>query len=238
MSPYARLAPLAAILPLLHAVPASAQLPVEGEVRQIVSFTVSPGAAGEVVDLYRDRALPLYRDDDARLNVRVFREVESPRPLDLVVVSGFEGMDGMDRSNDALRAQGIASVYGEIAARTTGHTDEFVEMLPRLGGGDPAAAPLTVFVRYRLVPGSAEAFETALIRLSARERDLEIPAVTGRFLISDGWNYLRILGFDSLGAYQAYRLEAELARGHEALTSSTVVRQEMVLAAIRNLDVR
>ena len=238
MSPRPRPARLAAFLALALAGPAASQGPVEGEVRQIVSFTLAPGAAGEVMDLYRDRALPLYRGDEARLHVRVFREVESPRPLDLVVVSGFEGMEGMDRSNEGLREQGIASVYGEIAARTTGHTDEFVEMLPHLGGGDPASAPLTVFVRYRLVPGSAEAFETALIRLSARERDLEIPAATGRFLISDGWNYLRILGFDSLGAYQAYRREAELARGHEALTSSTAVRQEMVLAAVRNLDVR
>ncbi len=233
-----RLAPLAGLPLLLLAVPAAAQLPVEGEVRQIVSFTFVPGASGEVVDLYRDRALPLYRGDEARLNVRVFREVESPRPVDLVVMSGFEGMEGMDRSNEALREQGIASVYGEIAARTTGHTAEFVEMLPRLGGGDPAATPLTVFVRYRLVPDSAEAFETALIRLSAWERDVEIPAVTGRFLISDGWDYLRILGFESLGAYQAYRREAELARGHEALTSSTAVRQEMILGAVRNLDVR
>lgn len=238
MSPRPRLFHLVGLLSLLVAAPATAQLPVEGEVRQIVSFTLVPGASPAVVDLYRSQALPLYRDDADRLNVRVFREVESPRPLDLVVVSGFDGMEGMDRSNEALQEVGIASVYGEIAARTAGHADEFVEMLPRLGGGDPSATPLTVFIRYRMVPGSAETFETALVRISAWERDMEIPSATGRFLISDGWDYLRILGFQSLGDYQAYRREAELARGHDALVSSTVMRQEMVLAAVRNLDLR
>ena len=232
------------LLLVLAAGPLAAQTPAPGEVRQIVSFRLLPGASAEVTALYRDRARPLYLDDEARLSVRVFREVESSIPLDLVVVSAFDGMEGMDRSNDALRGLAtergtdMGAIYGDISARAVSHTDEFVEMLPALGGGDPSSSRLTAFVRYRLVPGASESFETALVRISAWERDVEIPSATGRFLLSDGWDYLRVVGFDSLGDYQAYLQELRLARGYDQLVSSTVLRQEILLAAVRNLDVR
>ena len=235
-----------ALLGLL-AVPASplaAQAPLEGEVRQIVTFALLPGGTAEVVDLFRDRALPLYRENEAMRSVRIFREVESPVPLDLVVVSSFEGMEVMDRSNASLRSlaedrgTSIRALYGEIAARSRAHADEFVEMLPELGGGDPAAAALSVFIRYRVAPGTAEAFETAVVRIAAWEDDMEIPSTTGRFLISDGWDYLRILGFDSLAEYHEYRQEERLVRGYDALTLNTVRRQEIVLSGMPDLQVR
>ena len=52
----------------------------------------------EAIALFRDRALPLYERNEPMLSFRGLREVESPEPLDLIVVSAFRGMAGMDES--------------------------------------------------------------------------------------------------------------------------------------------
>ncbi|MEJ2541761.1 MAG: hypothetical protein P8188_17650 [Gemmatimonadota bacterium] len=204
--------------------PAGAQLPRPDEVRQIVSFSFLPGRAPQALDLYRERALPLYRDDLAMLSFRGFREVESPVPLDLVVVSSFEVMGGIDDYNQSLSelaevgGTSIAEIYGEIAA--------------------PSASPLTALVWYRLAPGTREAFETALVRTAAWESDVGIPSATGRLILSDGWDYLRFLGFDSLAAYHEYWREASLTRGWNELEAATLSHRQVILSRLPELDVR
>jgi hypothetical protein len=230
---------------LLPSAALDGQVPVEGEVRQIVTFRFLPGRSGEALEIYRQEALPLYRDDEEMLSLRMFREVESPVPLDLVVVRGFVGMAGMDRSNDRLReisadaGTSIGSIYGRIATESSGHTDEFVEMLPALGSGDPASMRLTVFIRYRVVPGEAEAFEHAVeTGLAPWEASQGIPAATGRFLISDGWHYLRVIGFESLGAFQEYRRRLSAQSVQSRIDRLTVAGQEIMVASISDLAVR
>ena len=223
---------------------ASAQAPTDGEVRQLVSFTFLPGRSADALTLYRERAVPLYREDEHLISFRAFREAESPVPVDLVIVRAFDGLAGMDRSGERLREvaaeQGtsVGGLYGEIAALSTGHTDEFVEMLPELGGGDPSVSRLSVFVRLRLSPrGRAEAVE-ALRTLAAWERDEGIAVSTGRFLIADGWDYLRVLGFESLGDFQVYLERVRDAPGHAALDALVAERRVMVLPAVRGLAIR
>jgi len=222
----------------------SAQVPRVDEVRQIITFSFLPGRSAEAVAIFRDEALPLYRDNDAMRSFRGFREVESPIPLDLVVVSSFEGMAGMDASNDALRGlaaergTSVGGIYEGISALSTSHTDQFAEIMPNLGRGDPAAAPLTAMVWYQIQPDSVETFETALIRLTAFEAADGVPSITGRMILSDGWDYVRFLGFESLGAYQDYWMTIRAARDYGLLAGATVRRREVILTRVPELDVR
>ena len=94
---------VAAALTCAPAAPLSAQLPFEGEVRQLVTFRFLPGRSADALRVYTEEALPLYRAGTEMRSFRGLREVESPVPLDLVVVSSFDGMGGMDRSNRELR---------------------------------------------------------------------------------------------------------------------------------------
>ena len=223
---------------------AVAQVPTEGEVRQLVSFTFLPGRSADALTLYRERALPLYREDEHLISFRAFREAESPVPVDLVIVRAFDGMAGMDRSGARLREvasrQGtsIGALYGEIGALSSGHTDEFVEMLPELGSGDPAATRLSVFIRLRLTPHSGAEAEEAMRALAAWERGEGIAASTGRFLISDGWDYLRIVGLESLEGLQNYLDRVRDAPGHGALAALVAERRVMVLPAVGDLSIR
>ena len=232
---------LAACLAGLAAAPATAQAPVASEVRQIVTFSFLPGRSAEALELYREAAIPLYREDEAMLSFRAFREVESPVPLDLVVVSSFEGMSGMDASNARLRelaaaaGTSIGEIYGEIGALSSGHTDEFVEMLPDLGGGDPSATRLTAFIRYRVAPGQGSAFEALLTEADGL---VDAPSATGRFLLSDGWDYLQIFGFESLGDYQRYRARLRALPIFGRMERLVTRRQEIIVAGVPSLSVR
>lgn len=224
---------------------ASAQIPRQAEVRQLVTFSFLPGRSTEAVDLFRTRAIPLYMQDDAMLSFRGFREVESPIALDLVVVSAFNGMAGMDDSNARLRelaeesGSSIGALYGQIGSLSSAHTDQFVEMLPALGSGDPSAPRLTAFVWYRVLPGRAEEFEAVLEESVARfESDRGLPSATGRFLVSDGWDYLRFVGFDSLGEYHAYWSELGAEPWGDTIDELTLERREVILSSVPALAVR
>lgn len=236
---------IAVVLASLAPTGFASQAPTDSEVRQIVTFTFLPGRSSDAQAVFRDHAIPLYEADEAMLSFRGFREVESPIPLDLIVVSAFTGMSGMDTSNAALgrlaaeSGTSIGAIYGRIGALSSGHTDEFVEMLPGLGNGDPSARRLTVLVWYRIVPGQATAFESALrTAIAPWEETQDVPSSTGRFLVSDGWHYLRFLGFDSLAAYQDYwsRLAAEPE--HARMAGLTAARREVIVASVAELAVR
>lgn len=221
-----------------------AQEVFDGEVRQLVTFRFVPGRSADAQTIFRERALPLYRLDEAMHSFRAFREVESSIPLDLVVVSSFEGMAGMDEHNAALGAlpgpdgRGIGGFYGEIGGLIAAHDDQFVEMLPALSDGDPSSRRRVALVWYRLIPGEAPRFERTLAEdLLPWERSMEIPSATGRFLLSDGWHYLRVVGFDSLAGYQAY-WEGAANAGHAYLDVITTTRREVILAPVPELSVR
>ena len=175
---------------------------------------------------------------------RGLREVESPVPLDLVVVSSFDGMAGMDRSNAELRSlageagTSIGAIYGAIGAESVAHDDQFVAMLPELGQGDPTAERLVALVWYRTLPGAQSRFERALEDLVEWESSNDIAASTGRFLLSDGWTHLRFIGFESLEAYQSYWEGVAGEAGLGRLDEMTAHRRQVVLAPVADLSVR
>ncbi|MGE0043236.1 MAG: hypothetical protein AB7H88_17305 [Vicinamibacterales bacterium] len=218
------------------------------EVRQIVSFHLLPGTPGVVDGLYRDQLLPIYQDIAPLLRFRAYREAESPEPVDLVVVSAYEGMAGMDAANALLRRPGrngvsALSVYGQIARYTSAHTDQFVEMRPRLS--DPVADQrpdgLAVFEYVHLVPAAHAAYEQLLeerVRGWEKEHAVYQWSETGRMLVSDGWDYLRTYGMRSLADWQDYqsRLGAtDFAPDLAALVGS---RKTLILRGAPDLSVR
>lgn len=235
---------LAGAIPPALPTPLVAQDVFPGEVRQLVTFRFVPGGAAEARTIFRERALPLYELDTAMRSFRAFREVESSIPLDLVVVSSFDGMSGMDEHNALVSGLpgpdglGIGGFYGAIGDLIAAHDDQFVEMLPALSTGDPGSRGRVALVWYRLLPGETERFEQTLAdELVPWERSRGIASATGRFLLSDGWHYLRMVGLDSLGDYQDYWREAEGA-GHAAVDDITTARREVILAPVPELSVR
>lgn len=229
---------------LVPAAQGAAQVPFEGEVRQLVTFRFLPGRSADALRIYTEEAIPLYQAGSAMRSFRGLREVESPVPLDLVVVSSFDGMAGMDRSNQELRARAaeagtsIGAIYGSIGALSSSHDDQFVEMLPALGQGDPTAHRLVALVWYRTLPGAQSRLERALEDVVAWEAENGIVASTGRFILSDGWTHLRFLGFESLEAYQSYWEGIGQEAGLDRLDEMTDLRRQVILAPIPELAVR
>jgi hypothetical protein len=240
-----RLAARGAFL-LYAAPPASAQSsPQAAEVRQIVTFLFLPGRAGEATQLFQEKLRPIYRDLPHLLRVRGYREVESPEPLDLVVVSSYRGMEGMDRANEGLRrpsAVGPSAIswYASLAAMTQAHHDQFVEMIPLLSD-TATSGGLTVFEYLRLVPGRWAAFERLLaarVRPLERERKLVQWSETGRLLVSDDWDALRIIGLGSLADWQRYRSEVRAAPFSEELEGHVVARKTIIVREVPGIAVR
>jgi hypothetical protein len=235
---------LAGVALSLLQVPAAAR--EEGEVRQIVTFDLEEGAMAEAVRLFRERALPLYAANEPMLRFRAYREVESPVSLDLVVVSSFRGMAGMEASNRALAAEAkkqgttLASLYGEIGALSSGHWDQFVSMDPSLAWGNLDGAELVVLVSVRLLPGSMEGYRALL-------RDELVPweeksailggSESGSYLLSDGYTFFRILGLSRLGDWQLYLSSLSKQPFSRELDRLTVAARQIVLAPVRELSV-
>jgi len=217
------------------------------EVRQVVSFRFLPGRTGEAIQIFREDALPLYQANEPMLRFRAYREVESPEPLDLVVISSFREMEGMDASNRALaeeasrRGTRVGEIYGRIAASSDGHRDEFVEIDPRLSWGDVDGAGLVVLVRLRIAPGRRSDYETLLRERVVpweKEHRVVIGSESGRFLLADGFEYLRILGISSLGDWQRYLESVRTAPFAPEIDEWTAESSQGILAPVRELSVR
>lgn len=242
--PVALVVAVLVVVAALAVVTPSAQSPAPPEVRQIVTFRFVPGRATEAVAIYERRLKPVYEDTAPLLRFRAYREAESPEPLDLVVVSSYQGMAGMDAANDALRARhrsGVAAfeVYGELSGMTTAHHDQFVEMLPRRG--DPPADGLTVFEYLKLTPGSGRAFERLLaetIEPFERERRLYQGSESGRLIVADGWDYLRMHGIRSLADWHAAVTAARGAAFQSSLDPLVAARKVIILRVDARLSVR
>jgi hypothetical protein len=223
------------------------QTEVPTEVRQLVTFDFLPGRSAEAIRLFREKALPLYEIDRPMLRFRAYREVESPEPVDLVVVSSFQGMEGMDDSNRAL-AEGaqkngttLGEIYGRIESLSAAHRDEFAEIDPSLSWGDVDRAKLLVLVSIRLVPGGLEGYRTLLREeLVSWERKSGILSggESGVYLVSNGFRILRTIGIDRLEDWHRYQTEFRRTTTWRKADQLTAEEKEMILAPVPELAVR
>lgn len=217
-----------------------------GEVRQIVTFLFQPGRAADAFAIYEKQLKPIYAGVAPLRRFRGYREAESPEPLDLVVVSSYDGMAGMDAANDDLRkanptGQSAFALYGVLSGMTQSHHDQFVEMLPALSDSVTGGADLTVFEYIRVTPGAQQRFPTLLftfVRSFERERGLYAWSETGRMLVGDGWDFVRIYGIRSLGEWQRYRERMRISPHGAELDAMISARKTIILRRDQRLSVR
>jgi hypothetical protein len=230
--------------------PLQAQAPVESrEVRQLVTFRFLPGQTRAALDVYRTGILPVYRGVESMRMVRLLGEVESPEPLDLVVVTHYADMAGMDRANQAMRAlppdgPTIGQLYQQVADLSLGHHDQFVEMIsPPVTAGTPDGL-LEVLEFVRVSAGAHGAFERQMLQLvHPWEEDQAIQRLvprteTARFLVADGWDYLRTYAVRDLAAWQAYSTARARHPGVWAANRVVEQRKTIVLRELAELRIR
>jgi len=228
----------------------AAQTPVESrEVRQLVTFRFLPGQTRAALDVYRTGILPIYRGVESMRTVRLLGEVESPEPLDLMVVTHFADMAGMDRANQAMRAlppdsPTIGQLYQQVADLSLGHHDQFVEVIspPAVAAGPDGLLEVLEFVRVSA--GAQFAFERQMLQIvHPWEEDQPVRTLvprteTARFLVADGWDYLRTYAVRDLASWQAY--STARARHPAVWAANRLVEQRktMILRELPELRVR
>lgn len=219
------------------------------EVRQLVTFRALPGQLSAILDLYRSQLMPIYRDIEPMQHVRAFGEVESPEPLDLLIVTHYADMAAMDRANRDLRRPvvdrtPVGQLYAQISNLTLGHHDQFVEVFSAPNFAPTPDGTLEVFEFLRVNPGLVDAFERQLLNVvhpweqENAMKEVVLRSESARFLVGDGWDVLRTYAVRDLAAWQAYAT----ARGrHPAVASAqrmVSARKTLILREIPELRVR
>lgn len=228
----------------------AAQPPVESrEVRQLVTFRFLPGQTRAALDIYRTGILPVYRGVESMRTVRLLGEVESPEPLDLMVVTHFADMAGMDRANQAMRSLSpdgptIGQLYQQVADLSLGHHDQFVEVISTpVAAGTPDGL-LEVLEFVRVSPGTQGAFERQMLQIvhpwedDQPTRQLVPRTETARFLVADGWDYLRTYAVRDLAAWQAYSTARARHPAVWAANRLVAQRKTMILRELPDMRVR
>jgi hypothetical protein len=183
------------------------------EVRQVVSFRFPPAGLQQALTIYEQQLLPVYRDLPSLARFRAYREAESPEPLDLVLVSTYRSMAAMDRANEELRRVTRAGpppllLYRRLSELGLGHRDELIEMLDTRVPDPGAPDWLDVLEYLRVVPDGGPGLEQVLAtRAVPWEEGLPgglLSAESGRLIVGDGWDYLRMYRVRHLAGWQAY----------------------------------
>lgn len=216
------------------------------EVRQIVTFLFQPGRSAEALAIYERQLKPIYENLPDLRRFRAYREIESPEPLDLVVVSSYLGMAGMDAANDGLRrapasGPGALELYGRLSGMTQHHHDQFIEMVPALSDSGVAPAPLTVFEYTRIAPGQRAAFEAQMrqvVRPFEQQHRSYLWSEYGRVLLSDGWDVVRIFGIRNLGDWHAYQRILRAMPQADLWDATIAARKTIILRQDSRLSVR
>lgn len=218
----------------------------QDDVRQIVTFLFQPGRAAEALAIYERQLQPIYENLTELRRFRAYREVESPEPLDLVVVSSYNGMAGMDAANEGLRrapasGPGALELYGRLSSMTQHHHDQFIEMVPALSDSGFAPAPLTVFEYTRIAPGQRAAFETHMrqvVRPFEQQNRSYLWSEYGRVLVGDGWDVVRIFGIRTLGDWHSYQRVLRSLPQADAWDATIAARKTIILRQDSRLSVR
>ncbi len=215
------------------------------EVRQIVTFLFQPGRSAEAAAIYEAQLKPIYADVAPMMRFRAYREAESPEPLDLVVVTSYRGMAGMDAANETLRRPHVSgrsafALYGTLSAMTQSHHDQFVEMLPPIGPTPDDSAGITVFEYLRVSTADQPRFVRLLdpFRRAEQAAGLYRWSEMGRMLVSDGWDFLRIHHMRSLADWQRYRTYQRRQASSGGPLTLIAARKAIILRQDARLSVR
>jgi hypothetical protein len=217
----------------------------EPEVRQIVTFLFQPGRSADALAIYERQLKPIYEELTPLKRLRVYRESESPEPLDLVVVSAYGGMAGMDAANAGLRrptstGTSAFALYGALAAMTQQHHDQFVQIFPLLSDVRGAEDGITVFEYLRVLPAARATFERSLVAEVEWERRLRFSewSETGVMLVSDQWDYLRIHHLRSLADWQRFSNAVYRSDGPRFIVNAIAARKTIILRMEPRASVR
>jgi hypothetical protein len=98
-----------------------------------------------------------------------------------------------------------------------------------------------VFEYIRVTPGAQSRFSTLLftfIRPYERTRGMYVWSETGRMLISDGWDFVRSYGIQSLGDWQRYRERMRTAPRGPDMDALIAARKTIIVRRDPRLSVR
>ena len=204
----------AVLFAVLGADPADAQRRSfeQPELRQLVTFRWAERMPSNFRPSMATLA-DIYRQTPAVVRMRGFRKAESPEPFDLILMTSYRGFDGLELARKQMTSvrttegRNIFSVQEMLDSTGAWRRDEFVEMLGDLEHRSGSEPRTLIFEWVRLVPAAQRAYELLLqTSVVPWERDLTWLQLseTGRVIVGDGWDYLRILGFASLSEYQDY----------------------------------
>jgi hypothetical protein len=217
-----------------------------GEVRQLVTFLFQPGRSTDAFTIYEQQLKPIYESVPALRRFRAYREAESPEPLDLVVISSYDGMAGMDAANEALRrppasGPGAFALYGQLSGMTQTHHDQFIEMVPAFSDAATSPAPLIVFEYLRIAPGKRAMFAHLMLNavrpFETRNR-LYRWSEYGRVLVGDGWDVVRIFGVRNLGDWHSYHLRMRTMPQGSDWDATIAARKTIIMRQDDRLSVR
>jgi len=167
----------------------------------------------------------------------------------LMLVTHYADLAAMDRANQEL-ARPVAErppvgiLYDRLSNMSLGHHDQFVEVL-----SPPAFAPtpdgtLDVLEFIRVESGFAESFEQQVLSTvhsweqQDDMRDIVLRSETARFLVADGWDYLRTYAIRNLSAWQAYAAARGRHPAANAVNRMVAARKTLILREIDDLRVR
>lgn len=229
------------------AIPPVGRAQQQPEVWQLVTFRFQPGRGAEANAIFKDLIAPIYRDNPHLLTFRAYREVESPVPLDLIVASRYAGMAGMDESNRwhqqnaAATGRGVGPLYGRLSDLSVSHDDQFIEILPSLTVPAKTPSRLTAFEWIRVIPGGRARYQRILEANAVpweRDQSTVKGSRTGRVLVGDGWDYGRLIGFDSLGDFHATLTNGRAQPFAAELDTLVATRRTIIVRDVPELAIR
>jgi hypothetical protein len=194
-----------------------------------------------------DSLLELYRETPPVLRVRGYREAESAEPFDLILATNHRGLEGFEQAMEQLakRSTDRGVTFGVASRRideaSEWHRDWWVELIEDMTHTGTGTPELHVFEWVRVFPSTQPAYELLLrSRLVPFERDQTNvrSSETGRVLIGDEWDYLRIVGFPSLSAYHDYRRVLRDDQVSEEIGRFVALRKMFVVRQDGDLSVR
>jgi hypothetical protein len=162
----------------------------------------------------------------------------------VILMTSSRDLDGFELARKqmvGLRATSGGTLFAaqqRLDEMTEWQRDEFIEMLPDHDHRSGTEPRVFVFDWVRLVPAAHRAYELLVQNAVVpweRERTFLHLTETGRVLVGDGWDYVRILGFDTLAGYQDYldlwreRSEADQLALHVSARRTVIVREDETL---------